>query len=62
MQEFGKDYGTYWEKGNQNEIDIIAINEIDKKALLCEVKMDKQKMELTKNFFEFRSVIYEKQK
>ena len=30
--------GTYWEKANQNEIDIIAINEVEKKALFAEVK------------------------
>ncbi len=40
--------GTYWEKGNQNEIDVIAINDIDKKILLCEVKMNRQKIKITK--------------
>jgi hypothetical protein len=30
--------GTYWEKGNQNEIDLVAINELEKKIMLCEVK------------------------
>ena len=30
--------GTYWEKSNQNEIDIVAINEVEKKALFAEVK------------------------
>jgi len=40
--------GTYWEKGNQNEIDIIAINDIEKKLLLCEVKMNKQKISINK--------------
>lgn len=40
--------GTYWEKGNQNEIDIIAINDIEKKILLCEVKMNKQKISINK--------------
>ncbi|MCK5198298.1 MAG: ATP-binding protein [Spirochaetales bacterium] len=40
--------GTYWEKGNQNEIDIIAINDIEKKILLCEVKMNKQKININK--------------
>ncbi|ETR68120.1 MAG: hypothetical protein OMM_10860 [Candidatus Magnetoglobus multicellularis str. Araruama] len=30
--------GRYWEKGNQNEIDLVAINELEKKMLLCEVK------------------------
>ncbi|MCX6279439.1 MAG: ATP-binding protein [Bacteroidetes bacterium] len=30
--------GTYWEKGNQNEIDIVAINEIEKRLVIAEVK------------------------
>ncbi|RZS95901.1 ATP-binding protein [Cecembia calidifontis] len=35
--------GTYWEKGNQNEIDLVAINEIEKKLLIAEVKLNKEK-------------------
>jgi len=30
--------GNYWEKGNQNEIDLIAVNELEKKMIICEVK------------------------
>jgi len=30
--------GTYWEKGNQNEIDIIAVNESEKRLVITEVK------------------------
>jgi len=30
--------GTYWEKGNKNEIDIVAINEINKVMVIVEVK------------------------
>ena len=40
--------GTYWEKGNQNEIDIVAINDIDKQVLLCEVKMNQEKIKINK--------------
>lgn len=36
--------GSYWEKGNKNEIDIVAINENEKKALIAEVKMNKDKI------------------
>jgi AAA+ ATPase superfamily predicted ATPase len=36
--------GNYWERGNQNEIDIVAIDEIDKKILLCEVKLSKKRL------------------
>ncbi|MBC6994719.1 ATP-binding protein [Neolewinella lacunae] len=32
--------GNYWERGNQNEIDVIAYNELTKKAVIGEVKMD----------------------
>ncbi|MEI6141099.1 MAG: ATP-binding protein [Mariniphaga sp.] len=30
--------GTYWEKGNQNEIDIVAVNDLEKTVLFAEVK------------------------
>ena len=35
---YAPDYGligNYWEKGNLNEIDIVAIDDIDKKNLFC---------------------------
>ena len=38
--------GSYWEKGNLNEIDIIAINDDKKKMLLCEVKMNPKKIDI----------------
>ena len=38
--------GTYWEKANQNEIDIIAINEVEKKALFAEVKRKAENINL----------------
>lgn len=40
--------GPYWESGNQNEIDIVAINEYEKKALFVEVKRNKAKINLKK--------------
>ncbi|MHB8232723.1 MAG: ATP-binding protein [bacterium] len=40
--------GTYWEKGNNNEIDIVAVNDIEKKILICEVKLNPQKINLNK--------------
>jgi len=36
--------GRYWEKGNQNEIDIVAVNDAEKKILLAEVKRNKAKI------------------
>jgi AAA+ ATPase superfamily predicted ATPase len=38
--------GTYWEKKNQNEIDIVAINEETKTMLLAEVKINKDKINI----------------
>ncbi len=40
--------GNYWERGNQNEIDIVAINELKKRALIAEVKRNPKKIELNK--------------
>lgn len=39
--------GSYWEKGNKNEIDIIAVNQEQKKAIIVEVKLNKNKISLT---------------
>ena len=36
--------GNYWERGNRNEIDIVAVDEIDKKLLICEVKLSKKRL------------------
>jgi len=36
--------GRYWEKGNQNEIDIVAVNDPEKKLYLAEVKRNKLKI------------------
>jgi AAA+ ATPase superfamily predicted ATPase len=36
--------GSYWERGNQNEIDIVAIDDIDKKLLICEVKLSEKRL------------------
>ncbi len=32
--------GSYWERGHKNEIDIVAINDAEKRILLAEVKMN----------------------
>ncbi len=36
--------GNYWERGNKNEIDIVAVDEIDKKLLICEVKLSPKRL------------------
>lgn len=38
--------GSYWERGNKNEIDIVAIDDISKKLLICEVKLNSKKLNL----------------
>lgn len=38
--------GTYWDRKNSNEIDIVAINEHEKRAVFAKVKMNKSKISL----------------
>lgn len=38
--------GNYWKRGNKNEIDVIATNEMTKQALIGEVKMNPAKISL----------------
>jgi len=38
--------GSYWERGNQNEIDIVALNEEQKTMLFVEVKRNAKKIDL----------------
>ncbi|MGB5791631.1 ATP-binding protein [Poseidonibacter sp.] len=38
--------GTYWESKNQNEIDIVAINDLDKTMLIGEVKINPKKIDI----------------
>jgi AAA+ ATPase superfamily predicted ATPase len=38
--------GRYWERGNKNEIDIVALDEINKELWLCEVKTNADKLSL----------------
>jgi uncharacterized protein len=38
--------GNYWEAGNKNEIDIVALNELDKTALIAEVKRNPKQIRL----------------
>lgn len=36
--------GSWWQRGNKNEIDIVAIDDIDKEMLICEVKLSKSRL------------------
>ncbi len=38
--------GSYWEKDHQNEIDLVAMNDMKKEMLIAEVKMNKAKIDL----------------
>lgn len=38
--------GSYWERNHQNEIDIVAIDEIEKKILFCEVKLQEKRLSI----------------
>jgi AAA+ ATPase superfamily predicted ATPase len=38
--------GRYWTRGNRNEIDIVALNQLSKEALIAEVKINKKKINL----------------
>lgn len=39
--------GSYWEKANLNEIDIVAVNELDKNVIVAEVKRNPLKINLS---------------
>ena len=36
--------GTYWEKSNHNEIDIVAVNDYEKRLIVVEVKRQADKI------------------
>jgi AAA+ ATPase superfamily predicted ATPase len=38
--------GAYWEKGNQNEIDIVGVNDLEKTAIIAEVKRQKKNIDI----------------
>lgn len=40
--------GNYWENNNQNEIDIVAVNELKKECVIAEVKRKKDKILISK--------------
>ena len=39
--------GSYWEKDHQNEIDLVAINDMKKELFIAEVKMNKDRVNLS---------------
>lgn len=45
LQKFNQ-IGTYWERQNTNEIDIVAIDQLNKSILIAEVKRNPEKIQL----------------
>lgn len=39
--------GSYWEKGNSNEIDLVARNDLKKEIVLGEIKLDRSKLRIS---------------
>lgn len=38
--------GSYWEHGNSNEIDLVAINDLKKKIVIAEIKLNKDRIRI----------------
>lgn len=38
--------GSYWERGNRNEIDLVAVNDLRKKLVIAEIKRNKSRISL----------------
>ncbi len=38
--------GTYWERGNQNEIDLVAVNDLKKEVVFADIKLDSSRINL----------------
>ena len=51
--------GSYWERNHQNEIDIVAINSLEKKILICEVKLQKKRLNYNELLLKSQKLIQE---
>jgi hypothetical protein len=38
--------GSYWERGNLNEIDLVAINDLKKLIVIADIKLNKAKLNI----------------
>jgi hypothetical protein len=38
--------GSYWERGNKNEIDLVAVNDLRKELVIAEIKVNKSRINL----------------
>ena len=41
------DIGNYWDRKGGNEIDLVAINEMEERIVFCEIKRNKKKINLS---------------
>ncbi|MDK9719463.1 MAG: DUF234 domain-containing protein, partial [Trichlorobacter sp.] len=39
--------GSYWERGNKNEIDLVAVNDLTKELVVAEIKLNRDRINLT---------------
>lgn len=39
--------GNYWERGHQNELDLVAINELEKSVVIAEIKRQAHRIKLS---------------
>lgn len=39
--------GSYWESGFRNEIDVVAVNDLERRVLIAELKLNKKKINLS---------------
>jgi len=43
QESFGQ-IGSYWERGNANEIDIVAVDDLEKRVVICEIKLSAKRL------------------
>ena len=51
--------GSYWERGNKNEIDLIAVNDLKKEVVIAEIKTNKSRINLTELEKKAKNIVME---
>jgi AAA+ ATPase superfamily predicted ATPase len=51
--------GSYWEKDNRNEIDVVAINDLEKRIVIAETKLNKSKIHINELSKRSKSLLQE---
>ena len=49
--------GRYWERENKNEIDLVAIDEINKKIVIVEIKLNQERLNKNKLILKSQKLI-----